>query len=469
MNFSAPAYVPIEITSKCNLRCKHCYGNFPRHDRRDMSFSEIEIVIKKLYYAGVFRFEIGGGEPSIRADFPDILEIFNELDGVSVTVVTNGILYTDELINRISSIRKKLIFHVSMDGYDDKSYALLRDNRGAFFRVIENTRKMLNKGIDVRWNFAIGKKTLPFLTKTIQLAEQTGVTTLRLMILYNTGRASEDSLGFNYFDFQSFLYDFVNDKYTNPKVKVSLALTQPFEYAIPLLDKGIPIDIIKKKLLYESCMEDPLYTRMTNKSCTAGRTLAAVDSEGFLHYCCMLTNEKDTIGGNLINEDFFDIWNKSAQFNYIRNIKLEDLNTNCYLCQYKEICGGGCRARALFSTGDFLGPDPLCPFSKYEKKNSTIRHNPEESLESFAPEVFSIYYNNLSFRVRKEKNGASVFNSNENCFSVNQHTYSLLKLFKKYGSINEVKKALINYDSKCDVTSIENNLISLLKLLSDSN
>ncbi len=65
---------------------------------------------------------------------------------------------------------------------------------------------------------------------------------------------------------------------------------------------------------------------------------------------------------------------------YLRAIdtRLEDLlahNEKCNACEYRLSCGGGCRAGALFTTGDYLGCDEYtCYFFKnnYEEKIKAI-------------------------------------------------------------------------------------------------
>jgi len=463
MNYTAPTYVPIEITSNCNLHCRHCYGKFPRKTQREMSYEQIKQIILDMYSSGVFRFEIGGGEPSIRKDFVDILEIFGDFKGVAVTVVTNGILYTDEMIERIAKIPNNICFHISVDGYDKETYSFLRGNKDVFPKVMETTLKMIKKGIDVRWNFAVGKKTVDYLQATIGLAEKMGIKSIRLMLLYNTGRATEEELGFNFQEFQEFMLNFLQDKYASNNVNVSMALTQPFEYLIPLLEKGIDINVIKEKILYRSCMDDSIFRNMTNTSCMAGRTLAAVDSEGNMHYCCMMSGEIETIGGNLLEKDFLDIWNNSPEFKWIRGIRLENLHTNCYNCKYKDICGGGCRARAYYATGDILGPDPLCPIVSYERKENNISEESDEDY--FVPTVFSIMLGNVICRVRQETYGASVYTTNDKYFNLDQNAYRLLKLLKKFASVQRVIEALKGKNSEINVNIIEENYAELIHML----
>lgn len=463
MNFSAPSYVPIEITSKCNLKCEHCYGSFPRTDKKDMSLKEIEIIVMKLYRAGVFRFEIGGGEPSLRDDFVDVLKLFDKLNDVEIAVVSNGSNYTENDIQAISNINNHFIFHISMDGYDEKSYSFLRGDPQMFHKALNTTKLMIKHKIDVRWNFALGKNTIEFLPHVISLAEKTGVRIIRIMVLYNTGRAFVSKEGLNYSEYQCFLKRFFDGEYYNNNVNVSLALTQPFEAFVPLLELGLAKETIDNILNYKSCMDDPLYKKMSNCSCMAGRNIAAVDSEGYMHYCCMLTGKTDNIGGNLIREDFHDIWDKSIAFNWIRNIQIEDLHTNCYECKHKDICGGGCRARALALTGDFLGPDPLCPLCEYrEKEAPNITNNLEERINDLP---FTFIMNKIAYRVRPEIFGGTVFSSSGNYYYINEKGYILLKLLCKYKKIEVVYNVIKKKNVDFEANQLYDEYEQLIKLL----
>ena len=62
--------VTIDITSRCNLRCKHCRVNEISHD---LTMDEIDIIFNKLKPfkpMGVF---ISGGEPLTRKDIVEIV------------------------------------------------------------------------------------------------------------------------------------------------------------------------------------------------------------------------------------------------------------------------------------------------------------------------------------------------------------------------------------------------------------
>jgi AdoMet-dependent heme synthase len=63
--------------------------------------------------------------------------------------------------------------------------------------------------------------------------------------------------------------------------------------------------------------------------------------------------------GNLRFEkyDFGKIWGESALFEQVRAV--DKYHGKCGRCEYRHVCGG-CRARALTITGDYLGDEPQC-------------------------------------------------------------------------------------------------------------
>ncbi|MBK5190997.1 MAG: SPASM domain-containing protein, partial [Methanosarcinales archaeon] len=68
--------------------------------------------------------------------------------------------------------------------------------------------------------------------------------------------------------------------------------------------------------------------------------------------------------GNVRERKFSELWNDTenpvlAMFRE----KTKFLKGKCASCEYKELCGGGCRIRAYAEYGDILAEDPLCPFN----------------------------------------------------------------------------------------------------------
>ena len=94
-----PVQVTFFVTNKCNCACKHCFAlkelNNPLRD--DLTLDEIRQI---SFSMGNFIYLlIGGGEPFLRPDLPEIVRIFYENNNVlNVTIATNGSL-TDTIID----------------------------------------------------------------------------------------------------------------------------------------------------------------------------------------------------------------------------------------------------------------------------------------------------------------------------------------------------------------------------------
>ena len=112
----APICLTWEITYGCNLACIHCLSSSGRRDPRELSTVEARAVIDELHDLQVFYVNIGGGEPTIRADFYDLVD-YSVSRGVGVKFSTNGSTITAERARRLSGT-DYVDVQISIDGAD---------------------------------------------------------------------------------------------------------------------------------------------------------------------------------------------------------------------------------------------------------------------------------------------------------------------------------------------------------------
>src|SRR5258708_25191359 len=84
----APICLTGELTSACNLACVHCLSSSGRRAPAELSTGEARAVIDELHDLQVFYVNIGGGEPTIRPDFYDLVD-YAVGRGVGVKFSTN--------------------------------------------------------------------------------------------------------------------------------------------------------------------------------------------------------------------------------------------------------------------------------------------------------------------------------------------------------------------------------------------
>ena len=85
----APICLTWELTYACNLACVHCLSSSGRRDPRELTTAECFGVIDELQAMQVFYVNIGGGEPTVRRDFWELLDYATAHD-VGVKFSTNG-------------------------------------------------------------------------------------------------------------------------------------------------------------------------------------------------------------------------------------------------------------------------------------------------------------------------------------------------------------------------------------------
>ena len=90
---SAPICLTWELTYACNLSCVHCLSSSGRRDPRELSTAQCQAVIDELERMQVFYVNIGGGEPTVRPDFWELVD-YAVAHRVGVKFSTNGVKIT---------------------------------------------------------------------------------------------------------------------------------------------------------------------------------------------------------------------------------------------------------------------------------------------------------------------------------------------------------------------------------------
>src|ERR1700691_3566015 len=85
----APICLTWELTYACNLACVHCLSSSGRRDPRELSTQERRPLIDELQRMQVFYVSIGGGEPTVRRDFWELVD-YATAHRVGVKFSTNG-------------------------------------------------------------------------------------------------------------------------------------------------------------------------------------------------------------------------------------------------------------------------------------------------------------------------------------------------------------------------------------------
>jgi radical SAM protein with 4Fe4S-binding SPASM domain len=131
-------YLELQVTRRCNLKCRHCYIGPPSQD--ELSAEQIEAVLSEFERMQGLRVLITGGEPLMHRDFWSINEMLPDFAFRSV-LFTNGTMVNREVLEKL----KVHELQVSLDGLEEAHDALR--GAGSYQKAVECLRTALDLGM----------------------------------------------------------------------------------------------------------------------------------------------------------------------------------------------------------------------------------------------------------------------------------------------------------------------------------
>jgi len=110
-------------TGKCNMKCVQCfYAEDMAKKNDDLTFDEIKRLSETA--GSIKRLWLSGGEPTLRDDLPEIIEMFYKNNGITDINFPTNAIKTDRLIEWVARLRKScpdcnITISISMDGFGD--------------------------------------------------------------------------------------------------------------------------------------------------------------------------------------------------------------------------------------------------------------------------------------------------------------------------------------------------------------
>jgi radical SAM protein with 4Fe4S-binding SPASM domain len=306
----------IEITSKCNINCAHCYNRGEKP--YDMSLGTIIDLAKFVDENNIKDLVITGGEACLHPDFEALAKYFIDFKPKARLIIqTNGSL---------SSVDPELL-----KGFDLVHFSFEPEGLGVRDISVKNTfdtiSRLREKGIQSYLFATIHSKNIDKIDWMVEVAKEQNV-----------------EIGFNLFS-------------DNGKQQKDLSIPQNLQIEINTKMYGL---LKQKKIRSFSCPMAAVFERKKTEKyigirggCTAGVAICHIAANGNVLPCPFLRMP----AGNIYENSFENIWFNSTILNELRNRRLFD--DPCGSCEYLSYCSG-CRSRAFVNTGKLTGHDPLC-------------------------------------------------------------------------------------------------------------
>jgi mycofactocin radical SAM maturase len=322
----APICLTWELTYACNLACVHCLSSSGRRDPRELTTGECRAVIDELERMQVFYVNIGGGEPTIRKDFWEIVE-YATSHRVGVKFSTNGSRITPERARWIAA-SDYVDVQVSLDGATPEVNDAVR-GRGSYATAIAALERLHAAGAhQPKLSVVVTRHNVSQLDAFEAIARRYGAQ-LRVTRLRPSGRGADvwDELHPTPRQ-QRELYDWL-------AARADAVLTGDSFFHLAPLGDGLP----------------------GLNLCGAGRVVCLIDPVGDVYACPFAIHDEFLAGNVREPRGFAGVWRASELFGRLRE---PSDGGACGSCSFFDSCRGGCMAAKFFTGLPLDGPDPEC-------------------------------------------------------------------------------------------------------------
>ena len=381
---AGPFEIVWNFTYQCNLKCKHCYENAGGKKRAELSTDEAKQVVdvlSKIAGIGLPALSFSGGEPIARRDFFELATYAKKRIGY-ISIASNGTLITRDNAKRLKDAGLEYV-EISIDGATPQVHDEFRCIPGAFERAMEGVKNCVEEGVDTCIATVLHRDNLAELNKLIDLAKHLDVRFIHFNYI-PTGRAKAyveldltpderfhvlETIGKEIIG----LYLQAKEEelnHGNSNVKVDKFFSTCPQYAS--VTKELSQEVGEKFLVEAHYAAKKGIENVANflGGCGAGRLYCCLEPNGDVKPCVFFPTNKDTILGNILKDNFEEIWDNNSLLWALRTREnLKDYIVNgkrvgCGSCQDKYICGG-CRARAYsYFNGNVQAPDIGCIHNK---------------------------------------------------------------------------------------------------------
>jgi len=305
---SAPYRMDLALTYRCNNDCSHCYNARPR------SFPEISTlhwkdILDRLWNQGIPHVVFTGGEPTLRADLPELIA-HAEQNGQITGVNTNGRRLADK--RYVQEMVQAGLDHVqiTLESHDPQIHNKMVKTDHAWEQTVAGLRNVLESPLYVMTNTTMLRQNSHRLEQTLEFLAELRVPTVGLNALIYAGKGLEIDSG-------------IPEAELPPLLELACSVTSAHQ----------------QRLIWytptQYCNFDPVQMELGVKGCTAALYNMCIESNGDVLPCQSYYHSL----GNILTDSWDSIWNHKLS---VQLRERQNLPAKCESCPVVSECGGGC-------------------------------------------------------------------------------------------------------------------------------
>jgi AdoMet-dependent heme synthase len=332
----APLLLIWEVTRSCELACVHCRAEaIHRRDPLELSTDEGRKLIDEVAQMGTPLIIFTGGDPLQREDLEELIR-HAKAQGLRVgTIPATTERLTRQRLERLQEAGVDQLA-LSIDGETAAKHDAFRQVPGSFEKALQGAAWARELGLPLQVNTVFGAWNVGDFDALAALVEKLGIVFWEVFFLVPTGRGTAlQSCSAEQFEY---LFERLDD--LSMRVPFIVKITEGQHYRRFVAQRGMPAGGVRG--------------HMPKVAVNAGRGFCFVDHtgmispSGFLPISC----------GNVREQSVTEVYRGHPVFQALRDP--ERLEGKCGRCGFRDVCGGGSRARAYGVTGNYLASEPYC-------------------------------------------------------------------------------------------------------------
>ena len=360
-----PKTVDLEITNRCNLRCKYCSHFTSEGDvDQDLPTSEWLEFFEELNRCAVMDVCFQGGEPFIREDFKELVEgiVRNRM---RFSVLSNGTLITDETAEFLASTGRCNSVQVSIDGSVETTHDAFR-GKGNFLKAVSGLKILMKHGLPSTVRVTIHRKNVRELEEiSAFLLEEIGLPGFSTNSASHLGLCRQNAEQVQ-----------LTAEERSLAMETLLRLTKKYNGRISA--QAGPLAEARGWLKMVEAQKEGI-DRLPNRGfltgCGGFMSKLAIRADGVIIPCGLLPSMEL---GRINKDDLKDVWQNHPELNRFRerrNIPLSNFEY-CRDCPYINYCTGNCPALADTLLNDPYHPSPDACLKRFLEEGGRLPEMP---------------------------------------------------------------------------------------------